>query len=169
MPSLKGKSNPSYKHGQYINGKPTTIYLRWQNMKARCLQPSHKDYAKYGAKGVTICARWAYGADGLSGFEWFILDMGYPPFEGASIDRRDGTKGYSPDNCYWATLAQQAVNKKNTRWLEIDGEIKPLTVWAREVGVGPKTIHYRLKRGLSPKDAVFLAVDKSTFLTERTS
>jgi hypothetical protein len=169
MPSLKGTTNPSFKHGQYVNGKPTTIYLRWQNMKARCLQPSHKDYAKYGAKGVTICDRWAYGADGLSGFEWFILDMGPLPFAGASIDRIDGTRGYEPNNCRWATLSEQATNKHNTRWLEIDGKSKPLTVWAKEVGIGPKTVHYRLKRGLSAKDAVFLRIDKSTFLNGRTS
>lgn len=32
-----------------------------------------------------------------------------------SIDRIDGTKGYSPDNCRWADTYTQARNQKNAK------------------------------------------------------
>jgi hypothetical protein len=86
--------------------------------------------------------------------------MGEPPFPSASIDRIDGSKGYCAENCRWADVQTQTVNRRTTKWLTIDGETKPLTEWARQVGVGPKTIHYRLKKGLSHKDAVFLPTDR---------
>lgn len=157
-----GAENTAYQHGHTRgrDGKATSIYLRWQNMKARCHQPSNKDYARYGARGVRVCDRWRFGEDGISGFTLFLQDMGDPPFEGATLDRVDPEGNYEPGNVRWADMETQTRNKKNIRWLTIDGVRKPLTEWAREVGVGPKTIHYRLKQGLSDKDAVYLPTDR---------
>jgi hypothetical protein len=157
-----GAENTAYVHGHShgLDGKPTPLYLRWQNMKARCHQPSNKDYPRYGAKGITVCDRWRFGEGGESGFTLFMRDMGEVPFERASLDRIDGTKGYSPDNVRWADMRTQTNNKSTVRCLEIDGVSKPLCEWARDVGIGPKTIHYRLRQGLSAKDAVFLSTDR---------
>ena len=130
MPNLAGASNPAFIHGQARvegEGQPSALYIRWQNMKARCHQPTNKDYGRYGAKGISVCDRWRFGENGTSGFVLFLQDMGEPPFAGASLDRIDRTKGYSPDNVRWATLEQQTFNKENITWLEVDGIRKPLT------------------------------------------
>lgn len=73
-------------------------------MVARCSNPKGWSFAEYGAKGVTVCERWRR-------FEAFLEDMGERP-KGTSIDRIDGSKGYEPGNCRWATRSQQNLNRR---------------------------------------------------------
>lgn len=167
MPSLPGKSNPSYKHGHGSKRKESKLYLRHRNMIIRCHTSSAKDYPKYGARGITVCDRWRFGENGMSGFQCFLSDMGEIPFDGASLDRIDGKRGYSPDNCRWATVEEQANNKKTSKYLEIDGVSLSVKQWSRVSGVGDKTILYRLKKGVPPRQAVFDKPDRSKTLGER--
>jgi hypothetical protein len=85
-----------------LQNNPT--YKAWAAMRARCLCPTHGNYARYGGRGVTIDARW-------QSFEAFLADMGPKP-DGLSLDRIDGSKGYGPGNCRWATAKEQASNRK---------------------------------------------------------
>jgi len=142
-------------HTRARNGKWSSLYIRFMNMKARCVRPSDPDYVRYGAKGITVCDRWLHGEDGLTGFECFLQDMGEPPFEKATIDRIDSSMGYSPDNCRWASSKEQGNNRRTTRWVEIQGIRKTVTQWSEVSGVGSKTILYRLNRGLPAQQAVF--------------
>lgn len=162
MPRRSGPDNHLYRHGhtRARDGKWSSLYIRFMNMKSRCLRPSDKDYIRYGAQGVTVCDRWRYGEDGLTGFECFLSDMGEPPFEKASIDRIDSAKGYSPENCRWADAQQQGNNRRTNRWVEIDGIRKTIAQWSVVSGVGPKTIRYRLERGVPPQTAVFATPSK---------
>lgn len=77
-------------------------YQSWADMKDRCLNPKHKAYEYY--KDVGICEKWLT-------FEGFYEDLGDRP-QGLTLDRIDGTKGYSLDNCRWATGSIQAKNQK---------------------------------------------------------
>lgn len=138
-----------------INGKWSPLYVRFMNLKSRCVRPSDPDYLRYGGRGITVCDRWLYGEEGLTGFECFFADMGHPPFEKATIDRKDSKGPYSPDNCRWASLIEQGNNRVTNKTAEIDGVVKTIAQWSRVSGVGPKTIRYRLIRGVPPKQAVF--------------
>jgi len=170
MPRLSGAANHLFRHGHTRSrgGKWSSIYIRFMNMKARCLQPCDKDYVRYGAKGITVCDRWRFGENGLTGFECFLSDMGEPPFERASIDRIDSSKGYAPDNCRWADAKQQGNNRRTNRWVEVDGVSRTVAQWSEISGVGPKTILYRLNRGLDPKTAVFEAPSRRRHFKKET-
>jgi hypothetical protein len=52
-------------------------------------------------------------------------DMGDKP-PGKTLDRKDGTRGYSKRNCRWATVLEQAQNRKATRRFTYNG--KTLTI-----------------------------------------
>ena len=109
-----GCKGGNYRHGHKVGclhgGKSTPTYMTWEGMKHRCLDKNHKRYNDYGGKGVTICEQWL----GYSGFNTFLSDMGERP-DGCTLDRIDNAKGYSPDNCRWATAKEQYQNKRVVR------------------------------------------------------
>jgi hypothetical protein len=99
------------KHGQAKRdkrGKRTRIYSRWTSMLQRCNNPNNNSFANYGARGIRVCERW------LS-FENFFADMGHPP-RGKSLDRINVDGNYEPSNCRWASIFEQARNKRRARW-----------------------------------------------------
>lgn len=83
------------------------IYTTYAGMIARCYVKSNSSYKKYGAKGVKVCDRWR----GTEGFSNFKKDMGERP-KGYTLDRVDAAGDYCPENCRWASVALQAVNKR---------------------------------------------------------
>lgn len=78
----------------------------YYSMRTRCLNKGHKDYWRYGGSGITICERWL----GKDGYNNFADDMGERP-KGTTLDRIDGSKGYSLDNCRWADSHTQRMNQ----------------------------------------------------------
>ncbi len=91
----------SSKHS--MTGSPT--YLSWAGMKQRCYDKNSKNYKRYGELGITVCERW------LESFENFLEDMGERP-EGMSLNRVNGAKMYSKENCKWDTYSVQAFDQK---------------------------------------------------------
>lgn len=91
----------------------------WEKMISRCTYQSDTDYKNYGAKGINVeDPRWF-------SFNNFLLDMGDPPIEvngqRYTLDRKDNNKGYSKDNCRWATSSQQARNRSTTSLFAREG------------------------------------------------
>lgn len=125
------------------------IYESYRSMLKRCNSLTDKEYHNYGGRGITVCSRW------LSSFENFALDMGERP-EGKTLDRINTDGNYEPTNCKWSTHKVQANNKRNSVYLEIDGESKTISEWADISGIAYQTIQRRVKTyNWSHKDAVF--------------
>lgn len=124
------------------------LYRTWQKMKRRCHNPQDPAYCHYGARGVIVCERW------YRSFANFVADMGPKPSPGHSLDRKDNDGSYSPENCRWATTAQQCRNRRNNIVLEFGGRKQVLTDWAQELGLPVSMVNLRIRRGWSVEKAL---------------
>jgi hypothetical protein len=140
--------------------KYTRTYNIWSGLKTRATNKKNKDAKKYCLNGIGVSNEWLK-------FENFYNDMGAAP-DGMSIDRIDNTKGYSKENCRWATVKEQQRNKSTSYIWIIHGEkfescyaagdkfkVKPQTIikWTdgwfdkrRNKQWSPKNGCYRYKR-----------------------
>ena len=121
--------------------KGSLPYNSWQAIKARCLNHTSKDYARYGAVGITICKEWE------SDFIAFFDYVGEPPSKYHTIDRIDNSKGYEPGNVRWATRSQQQRNKSNTVYVTDGVSTIHINDVAKSLGISRGAAHLRLKRG----------------------
>lgn len=124
----------------------TPTYRSWISMKNRCENPNEPAFAEYGARGISVSPEFRT-------FESFYAIMGDRP-KGMTLERIDNDRGYSPENVIWADRTAQARNRRTTRWITIDGQIKSFAEWCVIYGVSQGRVKYRIQRGMSPKDAL---------------
>lgn len=96
----------------------THIYKTWQTMVYRCEETKKCGaWEKYGKKGIRVCDEWK-GQNGFVNFYNWSIQNGYKEEKLPSgrnrltIDRIDGNKGYSPNNCRWVDYETQNCNLK---------------------------------------------------------
>jgi hypothetical protein len=75
-------------------------------MKSRCHNPNFKHYNYYGGRGISVCDRWR------ASFECFLADMGDKPTSSHTLDRINNDGNYEPGNVRWATMQEQAKNRR---------------------------------------------------------
>lgn len=124
-------------------------YYAWRAMHWRCDEHCDKEtYKNYGGRGIKVCDRW-------KSFELFIEDMGKKPSPDHEIERSDNNKGYSPDNCRWATNKENSRNKRNNFLVEKDGKTKCLSEWCEIYHLAYGKVYYRMKKfGMSLDEAM---------------
>lgn len=118
----------------------------WKQMLQRCFNPRCKNYANYGARGITVCERWKT-------FENFYADMGSKP-DGLTLERMNNAGNYEPSNCRWATYTDQLNNNRRNRIIEFSGERLNLTQWAAKLGINRAALDSRIKRGMPLEHAL---------------
>lgn len=143
-----GKSNT--KHG----GSYSHLYKIWQGMRNRCNKPWDTAYKRYGAKGITVCDEWN---NSFELFRDWAFKHGY--IEGLdkkqqSLDRIDGTMGYSPDNCRWATAKEQQENRSVTTFYDYHGRKVTASEFADSNGIYDKVFVYRRAKSGIPIEKI---------------
>lgn len=139
-------------HGEGGKKNITSEYRIWDSMLRRCLNPNHKAYRHYGARGINVC-------EGLRIYVNFLSLMGRKS-KGYSLDRIDNDYGYWCGRCgecvekgqalnlRWATKQTQRLNSRQVvRLLTIDGETHSIAEWERRAGLHVDRIRARLKMG----------------------
>lgn len=119
-------------------GKDNHIYLIWQGIKNRCLNPNAFAFKDYGGRGITICERW------LS-FENFYEDMKEGYQKGLTIERKEVNGNYEKRNCIWVTRAEQANNRRTTIYIETEWGKMTIKDAAKIVGIGWQAMYTRVK------------------------
>jgi len=137
-----GKINSRHQHGQ----KGTHFYHVWKNMKARCNNQNHKNYNRYGQRGIKVCQEWD---ENFINFyndmqESYNVHVAIYGTRDTTIERIDNDKGYCFKNCKWATHAEQNANTSSNKRLTFNGESHTISEWSKITGLNRKVIWDRV-------------------------
>lgn len=123
------------KHGGYQKSS----YHTWRAMIRRCYNAKDKDYQRYGALGITVCAEWQEYLN-------FEAAMG-EPVGTQTLDRIDTYGNYTFENCRWASPATQARNTKirKTSKSGVTGVTQPYSgKWIAALHLGKKAFYSKV-------------------------
>lgn len=87
------------KHGK----ARTRLHVVWCGMKSRCGNVAHKEFSRYGGRGICVCDEWA---NDYTAFESWAIASGYQ--QGLTIDRINNDGNYEPSNCQWLTRSENS-------------------------------------------------------------
>lgn len=129
------------------------FYRRFNRIRCRITDPNLKSYKHYGGRGLKF---------GWEGYVEFKKDM-YPSYlehvkkhgdKNTTFERIDNNKGYSKENCRWATFQEQAKNRRTNKYITYKGRTMIIADWARELGISRQAIRYRLVQGWKFEDII---------------
>ena len=114
------------------------IYGIWKSMKQRCCNKNSRPYKHYGGRGIKVCKSWMQFED----FYKWAISNGYQ--NNLTVERIDNDKNYCPENCRWATMREQAQNKRTSKNFTINGITKnreEWTQWAKQNHIPRYSMH----------------------------
>ena len=86
------------------------LYHRWFKIKERCHKKTSPNYKDYGGRGIHMCEEWK---SSYPAFKKWAYSNGYEENTLLTVERVDNDKGYSPDNCVFASRYAQAHNRRD--------------------------------------------------------
>lgn len=130
----------------------TPEYKAWRSMLERCTDENHRFYQYYGGRGIGVSKEWM-------SLEQFFADMGPKPSKYHELDRIDNNKGYSKENCRWATKKQNTRNRRCNALVSLNGREVTIAEAAEKTGLNYTTIYFRSReRGLTQETGLFRPV-----------
>ena len=132
------------------------FHKRWSSMFDR-MSPKYKDAKSY--IGLSVCDEW-------KSFEKFRDDM-YKSYlihlkkygeKNTTLDRINVYKGYSKENCRWATTLTQSLNKKNTIKVIYKGKEVPLLLLCIKLNKDYNRVYRRIRSGKTIESALNLSL-----------
>jgi hypothetical protein len=126
----------------FDRGGNDRVCMVWNNMIARCYHEKSNRYARYGGRGVGVCAEWRAS---VHTFKKWALSHGWE--YGLQLDRIDNDGDYSPENCHFVTPSVNMANRSNNIIIEWRGKRQCLMFWCQELGIPYMVLYRRYKRG----------------------
>lgn len=147
---LKGARSCGCNHGcggVTANRQRPSEHAAYHSAKARCNRITHREYARYGKRGIEFR---------FESFQEFYTELGKKPSPELTLERIDNNGHYEKGNVKWATPGEQNRNTRRVHWLTINDETLCVTDWANRMGRRPSYIWYRLSQGWCGTCAVYL-------------
>lgn len=132
-------------------------------MIMRCTNTAKPEYLYYGASGITVCSGLTPASRGC---QQLIAVIGARPSPAHSVDRTRVNDGYWCGRCEecerlgralnlrWATMTEQARNRRNTRRITFNGEALTTGEWSERTGIAASLIAERIRDGKTPAEAL---------------
>jgi|SRR6478735_1734448 len=97
------------------------LYGLWSQIVNRCCNLKSVSAINYGARGIGVCQEWR--KDFKTFYDWAVSN-GWQ--QGLQIDRIDNNGNYEPGNCRFVSVKINMRNRRNTLFVEHEGERLPL-------------------------------------------
>jgi len=139
------------------NMTSSRLYNIWVQMKGRCYNRKLHSYKDYGARGIKVCDEWLHSFENF--YNWAITNNYGSKL---TIDRINNDGNYEPNNCRWATQAQQVNNRRVWGEIPYYGIVRDNTGYRAQV-----TINGRKKYiAHSPNDIAFLVRERNKYIDQ---
>lgn len=139
-----GKKNAT--HG--MTGTPE--YQAWLSARKRTRDPNCPEYKRYGGATPPI----TMSDEFYDSFEVWNAELGPRTTPDHSVDRKDNYRGYERGNLKWSTAREQALNRRNNRYLNHEGLRLTHSQWDDKKGLRRGTTKNRVKLGW-PAEKIF--------------
>jgi hypothetical protein len=151
---MQGFKNAKHGHARKLQKVHDTYTVR-VGMLERCYNEKNKAFKNYGGRGIYVCNEWK------DSYENFLQDMGERP-KNTTLDRIDNEGNYTKDNCRWATIKEQANNRRTNLVYTLEGIQKTLKEWCEEYNISYKMVWKRVKAGRPLLEALTTMSKQST-------
>ena len=121
----------------------TKTYRIWENIKKRCYNPNHEQYGDYGGRGIKMFEGWISDFQAFYDYVSKLENFGE---KGYTLDRINNDGNYEPSNVKWSTRTEQNRNRRNTVFVECNGEQITLAEAAELTGINYHTLYTRYSR-----------------------
>lgn len=133
--------------------KTNPLYSVYKGIINRCRYVNCKDYHRYGGRGIKM--KWNTFLEFKNDMERSYLEhIKVHGKKNTLIERINPNGNYCKENCKWATTREQSLNKRDSKFLTVNGVRKNYSEWAKEIGCSRQALRYRVTQGMKPEDIV---------------